>query len=67
MTKADVHVKMDPGITVTIRSYAKANGLSFTAALSTLAARGLRAEGWVIMAAPADLTAEREHQNEEGT
>jgi len=48
MSKADLHVKMDLALTEAIRRYAEVNGLNFTAALSSLAARGLRAEGVTI-------------------
>ena len=48
MTKADVHVKLDPALTWAIRRYAVEHGLNFTAALSSLAARGLKDEGITI-------------------
>ena len=48
MSKADLHVKMDAALTAAIRRYAAGHGLNFTAALSVLAARGLRDEGIVI-------------------
>ena len=57
MTKADLHVKMEPDVADAIRRYAKGNGLNFTAALTSLAVRGLRAEG-ITISGPA------EHQHE---
>jgi hypothetical protein len=48
MAKKDVHVKMDPRLADAIQRYATGHGVTFTAALSLLAARGLRAEGMAI-------------------
>jgi hypothetical protein len=48
MSKADRHVKIDRALDDAISRYAAGHGLNFTAALSVLAARGLRDEGIVI-------------------
>jgi hypothetical protein len=45
MEKDDVHVKMAMPLADAIRRYAEGHGISFTAALSVLATRGLRDEG----------------------
>jgi hypothetical protein len=46
--KQDWHVKLAPGLGEAIRRYATGHGITNTAALSLLAARGLLAEGITI-------------------
>lgn len=48
MPKTDVHMKVDTPLTDAIKRYAAGHGLSFTAAFSVLAARGLKDEGITI-------------------
>jgi hypothetical protein len=48
MAKPDVHVKLDTDLAEAVHRYAEGNGITFTAALSVLAARGRRDEGIVI-------------------
>jgi hypothetical protein len=48
MAKRDLHVKLDAALTDAIRRYAAGHGITFTAALSLLAARGLRDEGIIL-------------------
>lgn len=48
MAKRDVHVKLDADLAEAVRRYAANHGITFTAALSLLAARGLRDEGITI-------------------
>jgi hypothetical protein len=48
MAKRDVHVKLDPDLAEAIQRYARGHGITFTAALSLLAARGLRDDGITI-------------------
>ncbi len=48
MAKRDVHVKLDADLAEAVRRYAADHGITFTAALSLLAARGLRDEGITI-------------------
>ena len=56
MAKRDVHVKLDADLAEAVRRYAAGHGITFTAALSLLAARGLRDEGITIKG---DGTSER--------
>ncbi len=48
MAKRDVHVKLDADLAEAIQRYASGHGITFTAAISVLAARGLRDEGIII-------------------
>jgi hypothetical protein len=48
MEKDDVHIKMATPLANAIRHYAEGHGISFTAALSVLATRGLRDEGLFV-------------------
>jgi hypothetical protein len=48
MAKKDLHILMDETLAAAISRYADGHGISFTAALSLLAARGLRDEGIIL-------------------
>jgi hypothetical protein len=48
MERDNIHVKMATPLADAIRRYAEGHGISFTAALSVLATRGLRDEGLLI-------------------
>ena len=48
MSKTNVHMNLDTALHDAIRRYATGHGLNFTAAISVLAARGLRDEGIII-------------------
>lgn len=45
MTKTLKHIGLDEQLAAAITRYAEGHGISFTAAISLLAARGLRDEG----------------------
>jgi hypothetical protein len=48
MERDNIHIKMAAPLADAIRRYAKGHGITFTAALSVLATRGLRDEGLFI-------------------
>ena len=48
MGKKNTHVLLDEPLADAVQRYADGHGITFTAALSVLAARGLRAEGIFI-------------------